>query len=311
MINISSNDLKSFDKVNSGNFGCIYKKDNYAYKVYNEYVKTNVNCLIKNPMLCNKFTTINKLKKMKKLNDKINNTDLISDILYIDNKFRGVVLPYYDGLSLYDLNNININEKIKYAKKVLSNAKELTNNFIYPMDYKLINIMTYKDEIKIIDLDDVFTELSYFYNPIFYRESVITLDLTIKAFFNEDSNRIYSREISSKLKRIFPCYNYSYKDIEKYINSKEEKHLYIFVDDKTNIDNYIELLRDNNNRVLFVNKNKYFDVYYLNKIIDFFNSNNIYLYDIVNDDIIDEYLNDLVFDNCLNIKDNNLLKLKL
>ena len=58
-----------------------------------------VKCLIYNPCLrCKRI----KYNYLKSINYKLQYTELIDDILYIDGLFSGVVMPYYDGDLLKD-----------------------------------------------------------------------------------------------------------------------------------------------------------------------------------------------------------------
>ena len=159
MVNLSSSDLKKLKAYKSGNFATIYINGDKAYKIYNEEVKTDNHYIAKNPVLQHRLRSINKCNRLIRLNRKIQYTDLIEDIIYVDGKFAGVVLPSYDAPLFYDLMNEPIERRVELSRKLIKCARELTDHNIYPKDYKLINMFLVDGEAKLIDLDDVFTKV--------------------------------------------------------------------------------------------------------------------------------------------------------
>jgi len=301
MVNISSNELNELTKMGSGNFGTIYKSDDKVLKIYNEYIKTDTHENIKNPMLRYKLISINRLNKLINLKDKIKNTDLIEDLLYIDNKFNGVIMPYYEGKLFLELINKPIDEKIELCKKLVTNAKELTDNKIYPLDYKLINVFyTNNNEVKLIDLDDIFTKV-YNLNNIYYKkESITILDETIKTFLKEYN--YYSQKINKILNNKTYGINSSYETINHYLYLKSIKNNLLFIDENHNYGNIPGF------KTIYTYKT--YDEEYIIKSINNLKEKGITINDIVKYDLINEYINNNSNEICLKSENKRILKIK-
>ena len=215
LIFLTDEDIKKYEVIGSGGFGTIYKNGSKVYKIYHEYVYDEFHCQYINPSL--KYRHF-KLNRLINLNKKIKKTDLIEDVIFLNNKFSGVVMPYYEGTTLNNIMDKSIKYKIGLSKQLLENSKELTNKYIYPMDYKLNNLMVSNDEIKIIDLDDIFTKVSIMPNFFNYKRFIFGLDATIKTFLNEyqiyflNKNIVYNLEIRKQLKS-----NFTYEDIDRFV----------------------------------------------------------------------------------------------
>ena len=181
MVNITSEELNSLEKIGSGAFGTVYFKDYKAYKIYHEMIKTDNYIIEKNPSL--KFREI-KVKRLLQRSKKLKHTDLIEDIIYIDGSFGGIVMPYYDGETLLNTKNKPLKEKIDISKELVRNAKELTKNRIYSLDCSLKNIMLVNNEVKIIDLDDYNTEVTILPSLTYKRSVVFSLYDSIKSYFS-------------------------------------------------------------------------------------------------------------------------------
>ncbi len=307
MINIKKEDLDSLEHLKTGCFGTIYRKDDKVYKIYNDDIKCQNFEMKRNPMLSHRILSLQKLKRLISLRDTIKQTDLIEDIIYMNGKLYGVVMPYYDGKLFIDLLDRPIKERIDYSKQLLKVAKELTDNNIYPTDYKLINMFLVNKRIKLIDLDDIFTKVTLLSNPIFEIESVNILDETIKAFLSENKHYVCDLSILERLSREHYKLNNSYKGIEDYLELKSIPRDYIFVKGEST-DIFDDLSVDNHNIIYVFDRNNYSKeeiIKYINRLKE----KRINLYDVVDSEHIDEYLNNHQYNSFLFLN-NNEIKLK-
>ena len=304
MINISKEELDDLEIIDSGNFGIIYKKGNKIYKIYKDEIKTDNYSMIKNPLLNNKVLTLNKLNKLIGIRHLIKNTDLIENIIYVDNKLSGVVMPYYDGKTLCDLGNEAFTKRIEYSYKLLNNTKELTNYYIYPTDIRLKNVMVVKDEVKIIDLDDNFTKVKYLKDLILERKTYSMLDNTIKYYLKEYDYRHYERDVFDLINYEANKCNKSYDDIKTYLDYKKIKSNLLFIDEKynTHLHNVYYF------KVILTYKK--FNSDYLKHCINVLKDKGVIISDIISEDNIHNYIENTSNNSCLYVKENKVLKLK-
>ena len=304
MINITKEELNKLEEIGHGGFGIVYKKGDKAYKIFKKEIRLGYDTFKINPVLKKEYSTIQKCNKLIRLNNKIEKTDLIEDIIYIDNNFSGTVMPYYDGVLFYDLKKEPLQNRIEYSKKLIECAKELNKYNIYPTDYKLINMFLYNNEVKLIDLDDVFTKVTTFRNPIYYKKSIGILDSTIGAFFSEGYYNVYDNEIKNRItKKNYKCCK-TYEEIEKYIDDKSKKYNLIFIDDGTNLSN----LNIDNSKIIYT-----YNIYVKDKImslLDELDEKGIKLYDIIDSVKIDDYINDNMYDECIIKKNKTLSRIR-
>lgn len=296
MVNISTSELKKLDNIGSGNFGTVYRRDNKAFKVYSKLVKADYGELVKNPMLKNRLFVIQKLKRLIYLGKKLNHNSLIDDLLYIDDNFAGIVMPYYCGKRLFDLKDEKLSKRIEISRLFIESAKELTQHYVYPTDYKLINAILDSDEVKIIDLDDVFTKVRFMFDPVYNRESIIALDETIKAFFNESRYEVSCENVGEFLSRETEHYNKDYSGIERYINMKSQEYSYVYIDETTNLENSLNFVGNRKCRVVFVLKDKRLNDNELCLLLKRLKEKNIHVYDLVRDYLLSSYINDTIYD---------------
>lgn len=307
MINISENELNKLERVGSGGFGSVYKVGDKAYKIYTEYIKTGYDTTRLNPMLKNSSLVLNKMDRLIKINHRIEHTDLIEDTIFINNKFRGVVMPFYNGIRLFDIINEPLIDKIKYARKYLECARELTLNHIYPTDYKLNNVLLVDDEIKIIDLDDPFTKVRIISDPLLNKKSIIIFDETIKAFFKENDYHYFLVKLKDYITYKTPNYNDNYEGIIDYINDKTIEHNYVFIDLNSNYDLSFDFVDDNSRVVLL------YDEYNNDKIINIvksFNEKNIQIYDVISSWVLDRYIINNAYNECVINKEKEFVKIR-
>lgn len=302
MINISSDEIKKMERIGSGNFGSVYLKDDKVYKIYHDKIKAisvtfNTREIINNPTLKTKPI---KYEYLKYINSKLKYTDLIDDVLYVDGSFGGVVMPYYDGDTFEKYKNDPIEKKVSMARQLLLNAKELTDNLIYPLDYKSNNIMLYENKIQIIDLDDVKTKVL---NPIYKTESIKILDDAIKYFLG-DINYNY-QNMKDLIEKEINKTNKTYLAIENYLSEIIKTHNYILIDEEADFKKYIDLLRKSNYRVVYIYDNVC-NYNNLEKLL----SLGIHIYYILPKRYIDDYLSSIAYDELLTVKEKEIVKIK-
>lgn len=226
--------------VGKGSYGSTYLMGNTIIKKYHKLYSSSFDDLYSNKV---KLVVKYKRKKIILLlvrNQFIHNTNLINDVVFIKNKFSGVSYPYIDGDILDNYCKENILKKCNMSYQLVRNAKELTDFYIYPLDYKLNNILYDKSgNIQIIDLDDDYTKVTLMSNPIYLYFSLYSLRRTVINFLeNDDVYNYFDYYANSDLnlsryqlasefrgKRIF-----SYYDIVDYINSRCQTINLTFVD---------------------------------------------------------------------------------
>ena len=301
MVSITRKDLLKLERVGVGNFGTIYKNGDKVYKIYHEKVRTEYDTFRPNPSLKLDKAKINKYLKLDK---KLLYTDLIKDIIYIDGKFSGVVLPYYNGETLCKTLELPVEEKIETAHQLVRNSKELTDNKIYPLDYKLNNIMLVDGNPKFIDLDDAFTFFQTFSFPTKTKEVVKNLDKTIKTYFNDTNYYPFNKKII-KLLAHNPTPNTNYEELSKYIESKSKRHNYIFIDSNIDTTVNMRLLKNPNFRTIYVysGSNNELTERNIQEILE----KRIDLYDVVSSNMMRKYIRSINYDECISLsKDKNL-----
>ena len=89
MINITSADLENLEEGKSGDFGVIYRNKDKAYKIYKKEIKVGYSKYKKNPM--RRYRKC-RYKRMIDLNDKLQYTDLCSDVVFVDGLLVSVFL---------------------------------------------------------------------------------------------------------------------------------------------------------------------------------------------------------------------------
>jgi len=210
-----------------GSFGTVYKFQNKAIKKYHRLGKQK----------------LLKFKLMKARKPKIKYTFLVEDLLYIDGQFSGVVYPYIEGENLYKIvRDLNAFEKSDLANQIIRNAKELTNNAIYPTDYRLPNIILDIDgNIRIIDLDDKYTYVTLFPSPLLLGDSLISLKNLLIHFLESDSFDVYRPHINglekyTEAQRLSKKLVLSYKPLQQYVDNRLKPITIIFINiDSANI----------------------------------------------------------------------------
>lgn len=278
MVYLTSSNIEKLERIKSGKFGTVYKKDdNTAYKIYHPTVADNSWKETMNPTLLVPQVHYNFLIKRSQ---NLKYSGGVIDKLYVDGKFAGVVIPYYDGVELFTLMDEPIDFKIKLSKKIIRNAKELTNNLIYPTDYKLNNILYSNGKVQLIDLDDVKTHVCITPNIIFNSLSINILGETIQTFLKEYKHLPLPKEVKKKLEKENFFYTTKYNKIEEYLKRKEKKKNVIFIYEDTDYEKLKRYISQKNYKIVYVLKDEEKDdKNHLLNIINRLKENNIIIYD--------------------------------
>jgi serine/threonine protein kinase len=243
IIKINSVNLESLEKVGKGKFGVVYKKDEQiAYKIYHETIVDLDWKEITNPALL--LLPIH-FKTLIKRSKNLVYSGGVLDTIKVDGKFRGVVIPYYDGEEFLNLIDKPIGYKVDLSKQLVRNAKELSKNWIYPTDYRLKNVLLTNGEVKIVDLDDSRTHPFILPGLLFKTISINALGNTIQSFLKEREHLYFPKEITDNLGRErIKCF-YNYKRIEEYLSRKGKEKSIIYIDDNTDLSNISYFNLDN------------------------------------------------------------------
>lgn len=228
-MNLTEKEFEHLTYISAGTFGAVSHNETTAFKKYHALVKSHSDFgyqLIENPCLKPhpmKFQLMNYYSK------KLQYTDLNYERLYIDKQFCGICYPYYDGKILYHLQQLPFLEKENIVRQLLRNAEELSKHHIYPLDYKLDNIIyTKQGQVKIIDLDDPLTKYKLIKHPHLFNKSMITLKNTMIHFLNVNQNHsdyflsqhlTHAQQINSLSENITYQKLYNYLDIHRSNNS--------------------------------------------------------------------------------------------
>lgn len=233
-------------------------------------------------------------------------TDLIKDTIFIDGKFAGVALPFYDGKTLELSMDLSYKKRVDLSFELVRNTRELTGYFIYPTDFKNNNIMIVDGHIKLIDLDDQFTKVRFRFSNKLHDKCIRSLDLTIKSFL-KDFNNLASTYLINQIGKKMPPVNSTYDGINSYLYNKSKKYPYIIISDSSDIYSNIRLLRDSRVRVIYTYN--YFGGYdVMCHKISRFNEIGISIYDAVINSKIDEYLQNVLYSKIINIEGDKVLE---
>lgn len=304
-MNISQEEFDKLEYINKGAFGYVFKKNNIALKRYRNNVKLRYGEYPVNPCLKFKRTRLNRLKKRAQ---NIEHTDLIFDYLYINGDFAGVCTVYYDGPILANTINYSFNKKKTFGKEIVRNAMELTNQKIYPLDYKCDNVMLDKDEkVKIIDLDDILTKVTIFPNRILLKRSLESLKRMLIIYFHSNQLDV-PNDLLAKLTNNPRKFDYlsnknlSYKSLEKLIDYEGIANNFLFLDSedfiKINLKELGAFIKEQELKlVLLFNKRDLANSEIKKHVITRIKNNELPIYDAIyyrdleKEDKIDEYIN--------------------
>lgn len=303
MIFVSRKELEGLE-YKRGAYAKVYRYGDKAYKIYHDKVKVTSYDYRINPILFHSVKSLIRCNRLIKLRDKIQNTDLIEDTIFIGTRFYGVVMPYYDGLLLVDIRNKPLEYRMAIIYKIVNKVRELTNHYIYHLDYGLFNIIVVDDDPKIFDLDDDKTKVKMFENPRLLNDSVILLSKTIKEFIGEFDYELYSDKLKEVVNKKEYKNNTSYEEIEEYLRNRSIKENLIFINDESVVDN----INFDNLKVIYIKS--VYDTDELVSRINKFRSRGIVINDVIPMHKMDNYINDYFHDDVLYVEKDKVLSLK-
>lgn len=178
-VSITEEELRKLKSVGTGTYATVFADGDkkIVIKKYHEYIKNFDWSIAKNPCLNIRWR---KYKRLNSRDKKIKYTDTFVELVYEESRFIGVKKKYYEGDSLNKIDSRTLTVKKKILLELIKNAKELTSHRIYNLDYKPDNLLVTNDgEVKILDLDDVWTKVTLLPNPIYERISRRKLQQTI------------------------------------------------------------------------------------------------------------------------------------
>ena len=287
MIKIDSDCIKNFKCIGYGRYGEVHKiDDKTAYKIYHNNVFDKYSGKEQdNPALfCNRAHYKKLLSKSKKLLY----SGGIKDLVYVDKKFKGVSIPYYEGLKLIKEIDRPLKSKIEISKKLVRNSKELIDNYIYPTDFNLRNIILDGDNPQIIDLDDPRTKAYLFRNPLWEAFCINRIGESIQYYLGLRKHHKMPFIIRNNVKRdkAFNCIHYD--KILEYINNIEKEKNFIFIDKETDINKLKELVFNNSFEIVYILNNEKSISEYI-EIVKKLEKEELKLYDFINLDKIEDY----------------------
>ena len=289
MIEVTNEELKNMEYISSGAFGKVYKKnDCIAYKIYRQEISDKFyGTSHPNPMLTKPLFRFNILASRSK-NFKYNGG--ILDLIFLEGKFAGVAIPYYDGEILSNLVDMPLKEKIAISRDLVKESKELSHHFIFPTDYKLNNIILSDDMVHLIDLDDIKTHVCFTPNIFFKSISINALAETIQSFLKQYQHLYISSKISKLLEidQSFPAINY--QKILDYLDKKDKEINVVFLSKNSDFQVLAKIANEHSLKTVLVIDN-HTDEEEIIRIIYFLKSLNVNLYDIVLTEKMNNYYN--------------------
>ena len=300
MVEFYSEDEFNFSKIGDGTFGTVYQIDSKtAYKIYHKQITSIMGIYYPNPVFdlpMKRFTRLkNRCKKLKY-------TESIQDIIYLNGKFGGVVLPYYEGETLDYFTKSSFSVKRDLSCQLIRNHKELMNHFIFPKDYKLNNIMVSNGNIKILDLDDTFTSCPIIPLPFYQSESNFSLSKLLINFFEDRDKISFSSYIVSKLNRTRFVRTTSLSTIEKKLEERDKPHRFYLFDSSCSMD---EIPEDPTYKLLCFYSDGFRNTE-ASYVLESLSKKNLKLFDFVREDELDSYFNNFNTDICFT-KDNKII----
>lgn len=290
-------EMNNLEYIGSGSYGKIYKSGDQAFKLY-------YNSLDKDYHKCTFYTNKLKLYKLKSRTNDLDNCYHINDFVYSDDKIIGTNYDFVNGKTLDKiLNNFNRKERIEISKKLVQASKMLTDKKIYPLDYKLNNIMyDINGNIVLIDLDDPLTKLSLIKNPILLEHCLQKLSLTIITFIEKKKNLYHNLEKYIPSIELKNQSFITYQKIENYLKELNDIKSSILINDNDiNLTNmlYIKNLVDLTNAKIIIEKR---DSIRLSFIYEIFKQLDLNIYDFKEFGNNDEYIKEESLENTLFFK---------
>ena len=288
MISIGMDEFEHLERIRSGLFGTVYKKNNeIAYKIYHPTIPDEFGHYHTNPTL---KLSKRRFERLIERSKHLKNTGGVFDTLSLNGHFGGVVIPYYDGKRLNEMLDEPLSLRIDLSKKIVENAKELTSFYIYPFDYKLNNIMCVDKEIRIIDIDDKHTHVTPFYNPFYRAYSIEVLGETIQAFLRDHRHLYVPKEVDKQLGRVHPPISFTYHSLNQYLDKKEIVRDILWIDNSTDLESIPNMIQDMPLSVVYVLDDKLSDEDY-KRLFESCRDKGIPLYDIALQSYVSDYSN--------------------
>ena len=304
MIQLCSEDLVGLPKLGSGTFGTVYQKDDkIAYKIYHPTVANENGKYVQNPTLKLPKSRFDRLIQRSK---KLHHTGGVLDVISLDGKFGGVVIPYSPGIRFNQIMNSPLRLRMDASYELVRNAKELSSHFIYPTDYKLNNILYEDGNVRIIDLDDKRTHVSSTYNPFYRAVSVNALNETILTFMKEYLRHPVPKSVDKALLREDGRYTTQYKGIEDYLNQKEREKDIVLLDSSSCIETLSHFPSDSS--FVYVLDDAYLREEEYMRIIQFYKYLGIPIYDFVRKARVDSYPDIENVRKMVHVQDKNVVK---
>lgn len=307
MININSDDIQNYEYIAKGNYGSIFRVGDMAFKIYHVYIKDSYGEKYNNPELQNQKLKLLKVKHLINLGKKVKATGLIEDVIYVDNRFKGVSLPFYDGETLNLLLNSPYQVKKTISSQLIDNTKELIRNNIYPGDYKLNNIIFSNGKVKIIDLDD--RETKIIFTLFNYDSTMCGLTNTIIEFMQDSYYEIFKKD---KVERYISFKNpfkvRSFRGLERYLDEKDKEKNIIFIDNSIDF-KLLKKVSNQKNRIIYViSDNDEIDINSVEENLRILKGVGTEIFDITYDECKRNYLNNYNTDNSYEIRGNRVLR---
>ena len=307
MIKVNSVDLDNLIKLGTGKCATVYKKDeDTAYKIYHLMVaEDNDTKETMNPML---FKSPLHFKSLINRNKKLKHTDTINDIIYVDGLFRGVCLNCFKGMNGINLLNAPFELKINISEQLIRNAKELIDNNIYHLDFKLKNLIVSNGIAHIVDLDDKHTFVCYLPSLLLRSLSISSLAECIHDIFQDKYHLNVPTTVSHKLERTLPISCHTFKTLNNYLDGKRKPKNILFIDSNSDIDTIKQIKEDFDFKPVYIYEDVLVEKRPLLDLIDSYNKEDINLYDITKEKFLDDYPNTEYINESYYLKEKKLFR---
>lgn len=307
MININSDDIQNYEYIAKGNYGSIFRVGDMAFKIYHVYIKDSYGERYNNPELQNQKLKLLKIKHLINLGKKVKATGLIEDVIYVDNRFKGVSLPFYDGETLNLLLNSPYQVKKTISSQLIDNTKELIRNNIYPGDYKLNNIIFSNGKVRIIDLDD--RETKILFTLFNYDSTMCGLTNTIIEFMQDSYYEIFKKDrVERYISFKNPLKVRSFRGLERYLDEKDKEKNIIFIDNSIDF-KLLKKVSNQKNRIIYViSDNDEIDINSVEENLRILKGVGTEIFDITYDECKRNYLNNYNTNNSYEVRENRVLR---
>ena len=160
-------DIMFFESLKKGSYGNVveYSDDTLLKLYYDRHYEMRDKSI---PVQVIQSRHDTELKEIEQKIDTLKNTemsDLYKGIVECNGCIVGVIMTYYkEYQSLFEIkDSLTEDEKLIISKKAKVIFNNLVQNGCYPLDLSQSNIMVRKSDldVKIIDLDDIFTQYQF------------------------------------------------------------------------------------------------------------------------------------------------------